>query len=557
MLRKDEKFLEVAAEETMRRIRKDRKEKATARIRPLVVHIEDHLFDPQLSVKTLMKDCEVRDHSVSVLFNRDLHEPPATYIRQRRLETAARLLVDTDLRVWKIAHLAGFSGPGVFGESFKEWAGLTPTAYRKAARKAVAESESHGRRLQEIGRRFIEGQAYELDLEELDFLDLWVDAQKQARVGLPPKNLAFDGTAMERGLALTHWERLRHLPPREQQEIVRQPYGLTTTVLFDVLREKSREEGRKDRQEGVRIAELALVSLDGIAAHLTAEELANRKAQGTAWLGNALRLALDFPKAERMFNMARELLPDNPDLEVLGGICDLEGELFLFQSRFKEALELKDRAVELFASLDKKERLAESLISRATAIGHSQGYASSIPDLLRALGLLEEASPSYLSLAVQQNLVLVYALCGEHSEASRRLPATRSLCESVGDPLILGQLQWTEGFLKYAQGDLETAESLTLNAHRGFTLLGEVGYAAAVDLDLAEISLEMRRPSKAIMYALRAIPVFESFSIHSEALAALAILGEVAVEQKVRIETLREIRGYLQHLLQSPLSYYK
>jgi tetratricopeptide (TPR) repeat protein len=305
----------------------------------------------------------------------------------------------------------------------------------------------------------------------------------------------------------------------------------------------------------VRLAELAIASLDGVAAHLSSEELANKKAQGWAWLGNARGLALDYPAAEQGFIKARKMLPKEPWHEVLAEICLLEADFFLFRSDFKKALGLNDQAVELFRSIGKGELLARSLVARASTIGRARGWQCSIPDLQEASEYLDSTSQPHLLLAAHQNLVSVYVLCGQHSKAIERLPEVRALCMRVADPLALNQLLWTEALLKLGLDDYEAAAWQASKARQGFASLGEFGYAAAVDLDLAEIELKKGKPANAVSCALRAIPVFESLEVHREALTALTLLGTVAVDQEVRLETIRQIRNCLIPLLPAALGW--
>jgi AraC-like DNA-binding protein len=244
-------------------------------VKPLLAHIDDNLFDPGLSSPSMMAACKVRDHSMATVFTRETGATPTGYIRDRRMETAARLLTETDLKIWMIGHLVFDCDLASFSAAFKRWSGSSPNAYRKAARKAAREADSVGHDLRKIGETLLGGGLAELTADQLDHLIRYLQAQREAAGPPAPPALAIDGPSLERGVALTMWERLRHLPPAERKALVRQPYGLRSTALFDVLREKSREEGRKDRQAGVRIAELAIASLDGVAAHLTSEEFAN------------------------------------------------------------------------------------------------------------------------------------------------------------------------------------------------------------------------------------------------------------------------------------------
>lgn len=53
------------------------------------------------------------------------------YLRQYRLQTAQKLLAETDASVADIAHRVGYENPNKFTSAFREACGVTPTAYRK------------------------------------------------------------------------------------------------------------------------------------------------------------------------------------------------------------------------------------------------------------------------------------------------------------------------------------------------------------------------------------------------------------------------------------------
>ena len=73
-----------------------------------------------------------------------------------------------------------------------------------------------------------------------------------------------------------------------------------TPALFDLLRRKSRQEGRRDRRFGIHLAELALLSLRRCEEAWT-DRGYDLRAVGLAELGNAKRLATDLTAAEGEF----------------------------------------------------------------------------------------------------------------------------------------------------------------------------------------------------------------------------------------------------------------
>ncbi|MEM6792840.1 MAG: helix-turn-helix domain-containing protein [Acidobacteriota bacterium] len=103
----------------------------------MLAFIETHLFDPKLNVNRLKDACGIRDNSVAIHFHAAVGRPPHAYISHCRLETAARLLSDSDLPIWKISEMLGFSSIQVFSRSFCRWAKKRPTIFRREMRKAA------------------------------------------------------------------------------------------------------------------------------------------------------------------------------------------------------------------------------------------------------------------------------------------------------------------------------------------------------------------------------------------------------------------------------------
>ena len=64
---------------------------------------------------------------------------PWRLIRECRLETAARLLRDTELSVVEITLLVGYDSEQAFARLFHAWSGLRPSDYRVHARGVAAQ----------------------------------------------------------------------------------------------------------------------------------------------------------------------------------------------------------------------------------------------------------------------------------------------------------------------------------------------------------------------------------------------------------------------------------
>ncbi len=137
-------LLDTAADDIRERIRRDR-QRAPRKLQPMLEHLETHLFHPDLTVAQMKRVCGVRDNSIVTTFHSALGMAPRDYIATCRLETAARLLRDTELKVWQIAELVGYSGLPVFSRAFARWSKLRPRAYRRQVRTPAADSGAEAR----------------------------------------------------------------------------------------------------------------------------------------------------------------------------------------------------------------------------------------------------------------------------------------------------------------------------------------------------------------------------------------------------------------------------
>jgi len=66
-------------------------------------------------------------------FNAAVGEPPHNYLTRWRMGIAARLLLETDLRLSEIAARVGYRSEFSFSRTFKRWRGVAPDRFRRAS----------------------------------------------------------------------------------------------------------------------------------------------------------------------------------------------------------------------------------------------------------------------------------------------------------------------------------------------------------------------------------------------------------------------------------------
>lgn len=107
-------------------------------IKPVLEEIRKRLFDPGYTVAELKETLGLSSNRFIAAFRGAVGLTPWDFIRDCRLETAARLLRDSDLFVVDVTLLVGYDSEASFSRLFAQWSGLRPKAYRARARALTA-----------------------------------------------------------------------------------------------------------------------------------------------------------------------------------------------------------------------------------------------------------------------------------------------------------------------------------------------------------------------------------------------------------------------------------
>ena len=89
-------------------------------------------FMNDISIKEIAFACACSESTVSHLFKSKTGLSVKEYIIDLRIKQAKKLLTATDLPVFTVAELCGFSNPNYFPTAFKKHTGMTPTEYSKS-----------------------------------------------------------------------------------------------------------------------------------------------------------------------------------------------------------------------------------------------------------------------------------------------------------------------------------------------------------------------------------------------------------------------------------------
>lgn len=95
--------------------------------------LHDRFLD-SVTIESIAIEVGIHPVNLSQAFRRFFNTTAAEYLRERRIEFAARLLAMTDRPLAEIAIASGFSDQAHFARTFRRITNLTPSEYRKITR---------------------------------------------------------------------------------------------------------------------------------------------------------------------------------------------------------------------------------------------------------------------------------------------------------------------------------------------------------------------------------------------------------------------------------------
>jgi LacI family transcriptional regulator len=95
--------------------------------------IRHHSHEP-IGVKDLLREVPISRKTMERGFKKFIGRMPKEEIMRLRMDTAQRLLDETDLSIEAVAEKSGFPDQKLFSVSFRRKIGMTPTAYRRKCR---------------------------------------------------------------------------------------------------------------------------------------------------------------------------------------------------------------------------------------------------------------------------------------------------------------------------------------------------------------------------------------------------------------------------------------
>jgi AraC-like DNA-binding protein len=92
----------------------------------------DNNYTKDLNLDALSEIVYVSKHHLAHMFKNEIGVPPITYMINKRMDEAKRLLRETDLGIAEISSIIGYENQNYFSQLFKKMVSMSPMHYRQS-----------------------------------------------------------------------------------------------------------------------------------------------------------------------------------------------------------------------------------------------------------------------------------------------------------------------------------------------------------------------------------------------------------------------------------------
>jgi tetratricopeptide (TPR) repeat protein len=325
--------------------------------------------------------------------------------------------------------------------------------------------------------------------------------------------------------------------------------------LYDRLIEQAVEEASRDPQQAGDTASLAIA----VAAELkTAPALRNDlMATGYAALGNARRLAQDFPGARDAFTKAWAYREEGTaDPLVDAGIMQQEASWFVDLGEFEAAEVLLQNALKEYRRVKDTHREGRTLLKIGAVKMHADPQ-SALALFAYAEPLLDLKEEPLLAWHLRHQVIWCMNDLGQAAEALGLLEKSRMLYRKFGrrDREVTLRLHWLEGRMALNLGHYREAEDIL----RRLIGLLDAGSRHPMEVALVAVGLlraiaiQEDRTRDAVLLVERMVPAMRR--LHQEAIALWLSLKVEIAEGRAEGIKWREIQDYFRRTWHKPVPF--
>jgi tetratricopeptide (TPR) repeat protein len=335
------------------------------------------------------------------------------------------------------------------------------------------------------------------------------------------------------------WAELKGKGWKERRELVETWPVYRTWAVAERVCKASIKAAAHRADLALELAKLAIFIADRV------EETYRARTQGFCWAhyGNALRVGEDWDGASRAFVRAWDRwhagAESDPELLPEWWMHSLEASLRREQHKLPAALGCLDRARACCGQ--DREASGRVLLKREHVLQQMGDLEAALEALEEAAPLLKGAEDTRLPSVLSFNRVDLLCRLERFQEAADLLPEARELAIELANDLDLTRLKWLDAKSRAGRGRREEAFGLLEQVCEDFTGR-ELPYDAALSaLDLAALKLEAGLASEVKWLAARLVWIFRHKKIDREALVALRLFYDAALQGRATVELTRKV----------------
>jgi tetratricopeptide (TPR) repeat protein len=361
--------------------------------------------------------------------------------------------------------------------------------------------------------------------------------------------------ARSRAEAPALYEALRRYSFGEQQSLIRDIPRFRSWGLCELLCRESEAAGPHDARQAVELAELAVAVGRSLEEWQPVEHtwLCQLRALAYAHLGNALRVkgllrsaAQSFVEAERWWEAGADA---GNALDYEAQILAMKASLRHAERQLPEALDLLERAEEAEPTPSLRTII---LINKSRVLEEAGRFGEAMATLDVAATRVEQETNPRLLLCIRQNRLWLLTTLERFEEAAENLPEVKGLSSNLAGALDLVRLRWAEARIAAGLGESRLGIAIFDEVRQAFLSAGVDYDAALVSLELAALYAAEGSTQEVKTLAAELLPVFQSQNVHREALAALGLFVQAAIDEMATAELAGRILAYLRQARFNP-----
>ena len=330
--------------------------------------------------------------------------------------------------------------------------------------------------------------------------------------------------------------------------------SLQGIAKVDLLLEEAKALRHEEPRKMIEAADLARRAAMRLDSRVYGPQIvADTRARALAELANAYRAANQPAAGEILMTQALyHLERGSGDLHLAARISELAASLACDQRHFPEAHELIDRAVLIHRQLGDDHMAGRALIAKSYYLS-CQGHAEeALVYVTEGFTLLDLKRDPGLGASALQNTIL-YAVDAGHLKTAQQFLWHAQMHGLLPDEEVNRiKLRAISGEIFAGLGQLDRAEAAFRTAKEELESLGLVYVAGITGIDLAAVWMRQGRLQEVKDLAEELADDFLKLNLKREALAAVLVLREACRKEKITVEGIRKIAGYLRALERRP-----